>query len=467
MFLENLNRIVEPVEEAYVGKQPNILAMEKCIDRLRKKYYERMDIFDLVLLKNVEHDTEWQRLKELIEEQFGFYSVTLTMFEILQTGMGSVPNACTLPLHFDPVYMAKLRANLRVDSKHIRFDKKAEFCTLICLNPKLFFSKELTSAEVMAVILHEIGHNFEVATLTASLPFHYIYALAAWSQTISSGNPVSIAFMGSILLNPGRKLVGRIYKEIQNDPTLSQLYSFMAYTMNYILFMGGMSLQMAVLWCILRPLENILPSQIFARLASIAHYVTRLSPAQLAAAQLSYVGEKYSDSFVALHGYGPEFVRAMKKFHAAGDVFGVYEMLQTVPILGHIFGLNEWIFGHIMAVLDGHPDDATRMLTQVNVLEADLKNTKLDPKTRKLINKDIVECKKALKEINMNYDSMNRNSKAKTAYNLQTQVFLDNIVTMLFPNGDLRSEIMNLIGLGRDSIVKNLNAKKEKPDSWF
>ena len=67
----------------------------------------------------------------------------------------------------------------------------------------------------------------------------------------------------------------------------------------------------------------------------------------------------------------------------------------------------------------------------------------------------------------MNYKSMNRNSKAKTAYNLQTQVFLDNIVTMLFPNGDLRSEIMNLIGLGRDSIVKNLNAKKEKPDSWF
>ena len=73
MFLENLNRIVEPVEEAYIGKQPNILAMEKCIDRLRKKYYEKMDIFDLVLMKNVEHDAEWQRLKELIEEQFGFH----------------------------------------------------------------------------------------------------------------------------------------------------------------------------------------------------------------------------------------------------------------------------------------------------------------------------------------------------------------------------------------------------------
>ena len=467
MFLENLNRIVEPVEEAYIGKQPNILAMEKCIDRLRKKYYEKMDIFDLVLMKNVEHDAEWQRLKELIEDQFGFYSVTLTLFEILQTGMGSTPNACTLPLHFDPVYLAKLRANLKVDSKHIRFDKKAEFCTLICLNPKLFFSKELTSGEVLAVILHEIGHNFEVATLTASLPFHYIRALAAWSQIISSGNPVSIAFMGSILLNPGRKLVGRIYKEIQNDPTLSQLYSFMAYTMNYILFMRGMSLQNAVMYCILRPLENILPSQIFDRLANIVHYVTRLSPVDLAAAQLSYVSEKYSDSFVTLHGYGPEFARAMKKFHAAGDVFGVHEIIQSTPILGHIYGLNDWIFGHITAVLDGHPDDATRMLTQVNVLEADLKNTRLDPKTRKLINKDIVECKKALKEIKMNYDSMDRNSKAKTAYNLQTQAFLDNIVTTLFPNGDLRSEIMNLIGLGRDSIVKNLNAKKEKPDSWF
>ena len=83
------------------------------------------------------------------------------------------------------------------------------------------------------------------------------------------------------------------------------------------------------------------------------------------------------------------------------------------------------------------------------------------------INKDIAECKKSLKEINMNYNSMNRNSKAKTAYNIQTQVFLDNIITKIFPNGDLRTEIMNIIGMGRDSIVKNLNAKKEKPDSWF
>ena len=150
-----------------------------------------------------------------------------------------------------------------------------------------------------------------------------------------------------------------------------------------------------------------------------------------------------------------------------GDVFGIYEVIQTTPILGHIFVLNDWIFGHIMSVLDGHPDDATRMLTQVNVLEADLKNTRLDAKTRKLINKDIAECKKALRETKMNYNSIKRNSTAKTAYNIQTQAFLDNILTKIFPNGDLRTEIMNIIGMGRDSIVKNLNAKKEKPDSWF
>ena len=463
MFLDQ----IKPVDEAYIGKQPNLLAMEKCIDRIRKKYYEKYDILDLVLLKNVEHDPDWARLVELIEEQFGFYSVTLTLYELEPTGMGSMPNACTLPLHFDPVYMAKLRPNLKVDSKHIRYDKKAKFCTLITVNPKLLFSKELTSAEVLAVILHEIGHNFEVATLTATLPFHYIQLIARWAQILASGNPFSIAYYAVLLLNPGRKLFNDSYKEVQKDPVVSQLYTFMQYFFQYIALAGGFSIKMAIWYGIIRPLETILPGQIFTRLANIAHHVAKMSPVELAAAQLSYVSEKYSDSFVTLHGYGPEFARAMKKFHAAGDVFGVYETIQTTPILGHIFGLNEWIFGHIMSVLDGHPDDATRMLTQVNVLEADLKNTRLDAKTRKLINKDIAECKKSLKEINMNYNSMNRNSKAKTAYNIQTQAFLDSIVTKLFPNGDLRTEIMNLIGMGRDSIVKNLNAKKEKPNSWF
>lgn len=463
MFLDQ----IKPVDEAYVGKQPNLLAMEKCIDRLRKKYYEKMDIFDVVLLKNVENDDDWHRFRDLIEEQFGFYSVTLTLFEILPSGMGSVPNACTLPLHLDPIYLAKLRVNLKVDSKHIQFDKKAEFCTLICINPKLFFSKEFTSAEVLAVVLHEVGHNFEVATLTATLPFHYIRAISVWSKVLASGNPVSIALLGSLLLNPGRKFISDAYKEIQNDSTLSSIYAFMTYGIQYIGFMNGMSLRNAIEFCVMRPLEKILPNKIVARLANLACYIARVSPIDIAAAQLTYVSEKYSDSFVTLHGYGPEFAMAMKKLHATGDVFGVYELIQTTPILGHIYGLNDWILDHIMAVLDGHPDDATRMLTQVNVLEADLKNTRLDAKTRKLINKDIAECKKALKEIKLNYNSMNRNSKAKTAYNIQTQAFLDNIVTMLFPNGDLRTEIMNLIGMGRDSIVKNLNAKKEKPDSWF
>lgn len=463
MFLDQ----IKPVDEAYIGKQPNLLAMEKCIDRIRKKYYEKYDVLDLVLLKNVEHDPDWSRLVELIEDQFGFYSVTLTLYELMPSGMGSMPNACTLPLHFDPVYLAKLRPNLKVDSKHIRYDKKAKFCTLIIVNPKLMFTKELTSAEVLAILLHEIGHNFEAATLTATLPFHYIRLLLGWTQTLASGNLFSIALLGTLTLNPGRKLFSDSYKQIQKDPTLSQIYTFMQYCFQYIALAGGISIKNAIYFCIFRPLEKILPAAIFDKFSAIVHGISRMNPIDIAFAQLSYVSEKYSDSFVTLHGYGPEFASAMRKCHAAGDVFGIYEIIQTTPILGHIFGLNDWIFGHIMSVIDGHPDDATRMLTQVNVLEADLKNTRLDAKTRNLINKDIAECKKSLKEINMNYNSMDRNSKAKTAYNIQTQAFLDNIVTTLFPNGDLRTEIMNLIGMGRDSIVKNLNAKKEKPDSWF
>lgn len=463
MFLDQ----IKPVDEAYVGKQPNLLAMEKCIDRLRKKYYTEGDVFDMVLLKNVEGDKDWTRFRELIEEQFGFHAVSLTMFEFMPSGMGSVPNACTIPLHFDPIYMARLRSNLQVSNKFIKYDKKAEFCTLIWVAPKLFFSKELTAGEVLAVILHEVGHNFEVATLNATLPIHYIKAFALWTDLLARGNAASIAMLSAILLNPGRKLLGKIYADVQKDPVLSSINSCLMYGLNYIAIGCGYPLKLALYFCVIRPLEKVLPSEIFNQLVSIAKVVAHISPTQILLAQATYVSEKYSDSFVTLHGYGPEFALAMKKLNTVGDVFGFSEAVQSIPLLGHIFGLNDWIFGHIMAVLDGHPDEATRILTQINVLEADLKNTPMDAKTRKLVNKDIAECRKALKETQLNLNTLKKDAKASEMYSTQTMVFLNNIVTTVFPNGDLRTEIMNWFGMGRDAIVKSLNRKKEKPNSWF
>ena len=259
MFLDQIKPTSQPVDEAYIGKQANLLAMEKCIDRIRKKYYSKYDLLDLTLLKNVENDPDWQRLVELIEEQFGFYSVTLTLFEIEPSLYGATPNACTYPLHYDPVYMAKLRPNLKVDSKHIRYDKKAKFCTMIVVNPKLMFSKEVTSGEVLAIILHEIGHNFEDSTLVAMLPFHYIRLISKWSQTLAKGNPVSIALMATITLNPVRKLYNEQYKKLQKDPTMFQLYSFIVYCLQYIIFASGMTIKNAIWYCIIQPLRDVLP----------------------------------------------------------------------------------------------------------------------------------------------------------------------------------------------------------------
>ena len=36
MFLDQIKPASQPVDEAYIGKQANLLAMEKCIDRIRK-----------------------------------------------------------------------------------------------------------------------------------------------------------------------------------------------------------------------------------------------------------------------------------------------------------------------------------------------------------------------------------------------------------------------------------------------
>ena len=178
--------ILDAVSEAYINKPRRCLEMEKCIERLRKKYTGNNDL-DTALASNalqtIASDADWLKWQKLLEDEFGFYSVSLNLDFAMAT-----PNAYTIPVHIAIDSWPKLRKSLTVNKNFIKYDKKDEVCTYIAITPELLFSSILTPSEVLSIILHEVGHNFEYPILVTMQPINVMYVLSTMFNSLSSGN---------------------------------------------------------------------------------------------------------------------------------------------------------------------------------------------------------------------------------------------------------------------------------------
>lgn len=83
----DLSREMQVYDEAYFGKTKEFKQMEECIQNLKDEYQD-----SLLHLGNIENNSNWQKLRKLLEDKFGFYSLSLILKR------DSLPNACTYPV---------------------------------------------------------------------------------------------------------------------------------------------------------------------------------------------------------------------------------------------------------------------------------------------------------------------------------------------------------------------------------
>ena len=88
-----INSDLHSVNEAYFGKSPRLVEIERNIKAIRSKFGTGNSLIGGAGLGGaVEQSAEWKRIRTLIEEQFGFYSVSLLCVRDAQL------NACTYPI---------------------------------------------------------------------------------------------------------------------------------------------------------------------------------------------------------------------------------------------------------------------------------------------------------------------------------------------------------------------------------
>ena len=142
------DNLIQIMNEAYIGKNENFLEMEKLLGLIRS---------NLDYKKDLNRSENVQKFNRLMEKQFGCKVFALRIEK------ANVINAYTevLNLRFDITNKIDMRkAVIANQSDGYRFKEPNNFCIVCTVYSGLLGYEELSNAEVLAIILHEIGHNF-------------------------------------------------------------------------------------------------------------------------------------------------------------------------------------------------------------------------------------------------------------------------------------------------------------------
>lgn len=140
--------------EVYYGENDNIRQMQQCITNFRK------DLLQGRGTRKYSTHSEILKLSRLIEKEFGFKTFSL---KILTSGY---PNAYTYTLGHDYRSLSKRDnpySNLIITKNGYKYKPEAQYVVYSAIHIAFFENTKFTDREILSLLLHEIGHNFQIA----------------------------------------------------------------------------------------------------------------------------------------------------------------------------------------------------------------------------------------------------------------------------------------------------------------
>ena len=435
-YVFDLDKEMKTYDEAYFGKNKNLLEMQMCIEKLRIKYVD----FYKRKMTDVYNDPIFKKFIKLIEDEFGFTSVT---FVIDNSSPDLLANAFTIPLNgrFGSLHPVE---DAIVNIYGIKYKKEMNYSIMILTSSCFFFNSNfLTSAECLAILLHEVGHNFTYVANGQLVPFMALALCVSWYQVVSKlpksgGND----FLQLLLFSttPGLKLVHYLSK----------------YKKNVVvdLFLNLVDIISKLTRPILNSILNIAEPALM--LMSIPDNIRKFNPIDFGVSTtILYNDEKFADRFVAMYGYGEELASGLFKLQENGvsRKDGSTYYISNLPIIGHLYTLTIIMLHFaIFPFIDPHPQYVARALSMSKMLEHDLNDPSIPDSLKKQIRKDLEKINKVIKEKSERKDTDSVGIGIVRMYN--------QLLMRIFPDGDFRNAIDNYIFKSNDRINDTFNKIK-------
>ena len=344
--LYDMDTNMVPVSEGYIGKTKNLIEIEHKIDQMIKNYGPRSSVEKSY--HDLEDCPEKKDIQDLICREFGFDSASIVIQPV------AISNAKTMPRSFlVRDFTNGMPTSLTLHGEKY-YDTSHKYDFVMALYTELFDGR-FTPGEITALILHEIGHNFDITTMT------YVADWVFWGQCLATGN-----ILYALFRNYAAKILWRIE--------------------NLILRIRPLTILMNIGIDILKILNMVAgPLGIPFRLASLLKN-TVVTPKDM----LSGIGaEKFADSFANAYGYGAEMITVLDKLDK-------YLVTTDKGIIADTWTwMGDACATIIMMFLDPHPENQTRARMMLDDMKKLSESKDVPPHVRKKVQNDYKACKKA------------------------------------------------------------------------
>lgn len=438
-YVFNLDKEMQTYDEAYFGKDKDLLEMEKCIAQMKK------DTPNPYFIKQADvcNSPAFKKFCSLIEHKFGFTSVSI----MIDTYSDEKKiNAFTIPINgnFGAFYPVE---DAIVNKYGIKYKKEMNYSIMIWVSVYFLFGSKFTPGEVLAILLHEIGHNFTYVLNTHLVPLNIINTVYRWTMILKY-NPNKLNALLRITLGStkwGIQLMHWIVK-YRSFPIVDAFVNLGS------ILLGARRLWLDIINRIEEPLKNIDYIKYMARVFSgndpFISPSLYYNPYAIATSTfIGYHDESFADRFVAMHGYGEELSSGLLKCSKdimMGDKLSTKYYLTKLPIVGHLYVLSLLSIRFLLSPNDPHPQDIARAKSLATMLEKDLNNPAISDKLKKQIRKDLVNINKVIDE----YSEV----KSDDSAGMQAYALFNKLLLSILPDGDYRNILDKYIYKSNDRI---------------
>lgn len=335
------------LDEAFLGKRP-VAKIQAAMDNIYKLVMADPKI-------NLNASPQKRLLENAFCDVFGFASCSI--YWANRPGMGMAtgsPGPCTMP-QCKILHQSTVSFKYGTNQKGF-YDERHELRVYINTDQTLFTEAGLSSEEMLAVLLHEVGHNFDYSVWTlVGQWYSVIEDIVDIITAPTSKQGLSNAINLTIKLG-AQEFGGGVVQALMNlDDMIMNVIPPIGMIMRSIQRVGFNVLKL--IQAVLSPL-------------SIAVNV----PIKLAMSPFRYLsntsmrkGEIYSDSFAAVYGYGPEQMAALEKM----SVY-LYQTSNEDTFLAPFYDLMMLQADIVNTLSGGHGSTQQRALRMMDKLDHDL-----------------------------------------------------------------------------------------------